>query len=205
MKKGWISLGIAGVLLITFCVILYLVWTKKVDKIDKFVYAFISKGISLKNTKIMKFLTFFGGTVGIALGLLVSDFFIKDNFDRIFLTLGILGEVALNNLIKVVIKRFRPTINPLVIETGYSFPSGHTMSTTALYSLLLFFLWKSSIPIALKVFLSIPFIMIIFCVLISRVYLGVHYISDVTAGLCLSLSYVLVITFFYSCLRNYFI
>ena len=157
MKKGWISLGIAGVLLITFCVILYLVWTKKVDKIDKFVYAFISKGISLKNTKIMKFLTFFGGTVGIALGLLVSDFFIKDNFDRIFLTLGILGEVALNNLIKVVIKRFRPTINPLVIETGYSFPSGHTMSTTALYSLLLFFLWKSSIPIALKVFLSIPF------------------------------------------------
>lgn len=205
MKKGMISIGIAIILLIAFCTILYLVWTKKVDQIDKAVYGFISKLITPKNTKIMKFLTFFGGTIGIALSLFVSYFFIKDNFDRGFITLGILGEVALNNIIKIIIKRFRPTINPLVIETGYSFPSGHTMSSTAFYSLLLFFIWKSSLSMTIKIIISIPCIIMIFSVLISRVYLGVHYISDVTAGLCLSLSYVLLITFFYTSLRNYFI
>ncbi|MCI8575253.1 MAG: phosphatase PAP2 family protein [Bacilli bacterium] len=205
MKKGMISIGIAIILLLAFCTILYLVWTKKVDQIDKAVYGFISKLITPKNTKIMKFLTFFGGTIGIALSLFVSYFFIKDNFDRGFITLGILGEVALNNIIKIIIKRFRPTINPLVIETGYSFPSGHTMSSTAFYSLLLFFIWKSSLSMTIKIIISIPCIIMIFSVLISRVYLGVHYISDVTAGLCLSLSYVLLITFFYTSLRNYFI
>lgn len=203
--KQLIQVLLAVLFLIFFGLILYLVLEKKIESFDQAIYEMISKFINPVNTKMMRFITFFGGTLGILLSVLVSYVFLKDNFDRGFLTLGILGEVALNNIVKIVIKRIRPTINPLVIETGYSFPSGHTMSSTAFYSFILFFIWKSPIPKTLKILLSIPCIIMILSVLISRVYLGVHYISDVTAGLCLSICYVLLITAFYSNIKNYFI
>lgn len=205
MKKEMLSLIFAGILLVIFCLILYLVWAKKVDEIDKKVYNFIAKFINPLHTKIMKAITFFGGVKGIILSILLSYFFLNDHFDRCFLAVGILGEVMLNNVIKIIIKRFRPTINPLVTETGYSFPSGHSMSSTALFSLFIFFIWHAPFVILLKIVLTSLCILMILSVLISRVYLGVHYISDVTAGFCLSLAYVLFITFFYSSLRNYFI
>lgn len=205
MRKGIIQLTTAGIFLLIFALILYFVLSKKADSIDQNFYEWIAKTINPTNTKLMKFITFFGGTLGIALSVGISYFFLKDNFDRGFLTLGILGEVALNNIIKVLIKRIRPAINPLVLETGYSFPSGHTMSTTAFYSFILFFIWKSHLPKILKIIITIPCIIMILSVLISRVYLGVHYISDVTAGLTLSIAYVLIITFFYTNLKGPFI
>ena len=78
------------------------------------------------------------------------------------------------------------------------------MSSTAFYSLILFFVWKSHLPKLIKIIITIPCIIMILSVLISRVYLGVHYISDVTAGLALSLAYVLLITYFYPGLKGYF-
>ena len=205
MRKGIIQLTVAGIFLLIFALILYFVLSKKTDSVDQACYEWIAKMINPTNTKLMKFITFFGGTLGIAISIGVSYFFLKDNFDRGFLTLGILGEVALNNLIKVIIKRIRPSIHPLVLETGYSFPSGHTMATTVFYSFILFFVWKSHLPKTLKIIITIPCIIMILSVLISRVYLGVHYISDVTAGLTLSIAYVLIITFFYTSLKGHFL
>ena len=151
MRKGFIHLIVASIFLFIFLSILYLVLSKKTNSLDQAFYQSISKLINPTNTKIMRFITFFGGTLGIACSLGVSYIFFKNNFDRGFLTLGILGEVALNNVVKIIIKRIRPTINPLVLETGYSFPSGHTMSSTAFYSLILFFVWKSHLPKLIKI------------------------------------------------------
>ena len=142
MKKNIIELGIALIFLILFLIILYAVLTKKISSLDQFVYDKISRLINPTNTKIMKCITFFGSVIGIIFGLFVSYFVLESKFDKIFLTLIMLGEAALNNLIKVIIKRPRPIINPLVTETGYSFPSGHTMSSTIFFSMILFFLWK---------------------------------------------------------------
>lgn len=92
MKKEMLSLIFAGILLIIFCIILYLVSVKKVDEIDKKVYNFIAKFINPLHTKIMKTITFFGGVKGIVLSILLSYFFLNDHFDRVFLAVGILGE-----------------------------------------------------------------------------------------------------------------
>lgn len=205
MKKGWIQITIAILFIALFFFLLYLLMVKKNESLDHNFYEWLAKFINSRNTKIMRFFTFFGGTLGIALSIAVSFFFLKDNFDRGFFALSMLGEVALNNLIKIIVKRIRPTINPLVTETGYSFPSGHTMATTAFYSLVLFFVWKSPLPKLIKILISIPCVIMIIMVLISRVYLGVHYFSDVIAGLSCSIAYVLIITNFYLSIKKYFI
>lgn len=191
--------------MIIFFGLLYLVITKKIESMDHAIYEKISKIINPTNTKIMKVITFFGGTIGIIISVIITYFFLKSNFDRGFLTLSILGEVALNNIIKVIIKRPRPAINPLVIETSYSFPSGHTMAITAFYALILFFLWKSPLSLLWKTIITIASIIIILIISFSRIYLGVHYTSDILAGITCSIAYVLLITLCYTRLKGIFI
>lgn len=205
MKKNIIEIIIASICIILFIIILYTVQTKKINSLDQLIYEKISRFINPTNTKFMKIITIFGSVIGIAFGVFISYFFLKDKFDKSFITLAMLGEAALNNVIKVIIKRPRPTINPLVVETGYSFPSGHTMSSTAFFSLLIFFLWKSHLPTKIKIIITIPFVCIIGLVLTSRVYLGVHYFSDVFAGLLLSLACILLLSSGYPKIKKFFL
>lgn len=187
----------AILLILIFFYMLYLVITKKIEKLDHEFYQKIAKRINKVNTFIMKKITFLGSAPGIIIGIAISFFFIKDSFDRQFLVLSVIGEAILNQLIKMIVKRIRPSINPLVVEDSPSFPSGHTMSTSVFYSLLLFFLWKSPILLMGKIILSILAVILVLSVMLSRIYLGVHYLSDVIAGLCCGLSYVLLITLLY--------
>ena len=83
--------------------------------------------------------------------------------------------VALNALLKLIVQRPRPDGFRLVEETGYSFPSGHSMVAMAFFGLLMRTIW------------CIAFGLVIVMVGVSRIYLGVHYASDVIAGFCVSL------------------
>ncbi len=204
MKKI-IQITIAVVFMIIFLSLLYLVLTKKIENMDYNIYQRISKIINPTNTAWMKTITFFGSLFGIICGIAISCFFLKKNFDRGFLCLTMLGEVIINNVIKILIKRPRPSINPLVTETSYSFPSGHTMAVTAFYALVLFFLWKSPLSLIWKIIITLISSIIILTVAFSRVYLGVHYTSDVLAGVSCSLAYVLLITLCYTNLKELFI
>ena len=204
MKKNIFQLLIAGIPFLLFLLILYFVLSKKIENFDTNLYQKVSKLINPTNTKIIKIITFMGSAIGIFLGIIISCTFIKNNFDRIFLTLGMLGEVTLNNILKVIIKRPRPTINPLITETNYSFPSGHALAITAFTFFLLFFLWKMPINWIWKFIISIVFLGIIMLVMFSRVYLGVHYSSDVIAGFLCSASYILIITSFYPTIKQFF-
>ena len=145
----------------------------------------------------MKLITFFGSTVGIICGIGISYFFLKDNYNFFFMIGSMIIEVILNNVMKLLVGRIRPNINPLVKETGHSFPSGHTMASTAFYSFVMYFVWKSSLTMIIQIIITILCISIILLILMSRVYLGVHYTSDVLAGLCFSIAYVALMTYFY--------
>lgn len=99
---------------------------------------------------------------------------------------------GLNRLIKAVVKRPRPPQTfHLVHETNYSFPSGHSMSAMMGYGLLIMEVSQSSLRYK-KVLLIILGIMI-FLIGLSRIYLGVHYFSDVIGGYLIALSYLLFI------------
>ncbi|MCA1717920.1 MAG: phosphatase PAP2 family protein [Actinobacteria bacterium] len=119
------------------------------------------------------------------LGLLVAAFFA---WRRRWIDLGswvaaVAGAAVLNQLLKEVFARPRPYFEqPLVLETSYSFPSGHSMDSLVLYGMLAYFCvlalrtWRGRTAVVFGVAL------LVLLIGFSRMYLGVHYFSDVAAG-----------------------
>ncbi|HEX1833853.1 TPA: phosphatase PAP2 family protein [Streptococcus pneumoniae] len=112
-----------------------------------------------------------------------------------------LGNLALAGLLIVTFKRPRPAILHLVEEKGFSFPSGHSLAVTLMVGTLIVILsqriknpvWRKIVQIVLGLYLV--------SVLVSRVYLGVHYPSDVFASLCVGLGVLFIEFPFYDKLR----
>jgi len=101
------------------------------------------------------------------------------------------GSFLLNSLLKLLFARPRPDVfPPLVVEHSYSFPSGHTMSATAVYGLWALLLWqRRRYGWAVAAGLWVPL------VALSRVYLGAHYPSDVLASLALGTIWLVIVWF----------
>lgn len=102
--------------------------------------------------------------------------------------------VALNVLLKQLVQRPRPDGFRLIAETGYSFPSGHSMVAMAFYGLLAWMVWHYERDRFVRWLCVIGFGLVIALIGISRIYLGVHYASDVIAGFCVSLIWLVLYT-----------
>ena len=102
--------------------------------------------------------------------------------------------VALNVLLKQLVQRPRPDGFRLIAETGYSFPSGHSMVAMAFYGLLAWMVWHYERDRFVRWLCVIGFGLVIALIVISRIYLGVHYASDVIAGFCVSLIWLALYT-----------
>jgi undecaprenyl-diphosphatase len=96
------------------------------------------------------------------------------------------GATLLNLTVKLIFQRHRPTLWPSIApETDYGFPSGHAMGSVALVAALVFLLWRTRWRWPVLV----VGILFVFGVGLSRLYLGVHYPSDVLAGWSASLGW----------------
>ena len=99
------------------------------------------------------------------------------------LVLVVPGGALLNELMKFAFQRARPTLhNPILALTGYSFPSGHTMTATLLYGFLAIFVFQVVRAWRLRVFAALISAILVAMVGLSRMYLGAHYLSDVLAA-----------------------
>ncbi|PMD70691.1 phosphatase PAP2 family protein [Companilactobacillus nuruki] len=110
----------------------------------------------------------------------------KYYYAGIFLVLNKVVIAGLNSLIKNIIKRPRPSHLHYVYAGGYSFPSGHSASSFALYISILvisLFIFKK---LSLKIIISTLCISIVLLIGYSRIFLGVHYPSDVLGGYLLA-------------------
>lgn len=107
---------------------------------------------------------------------------------------NVLGALVLNQALKFIIQRPRPDGFRLATESGYSFPSGHSMISMAFYGLLIWMIWKYERDDIMRHVWCCLFGLIIVMVGISRIYLGVHYASDVVAGFCVSLIWLVFFT-----------
>lgn len=98
----------------------------------------------------------------------------------------------LNSLIKLFFMRERPTLEHLVVEHSYSFPSGHSTGSMLLYGtiimLLPLFIQRKKIYRPLQLLLGLGILLIG----ISRIYLGVHFPSDILGGFCFGLTWLLL-------------
>jgi undecaprenyl-diphosphatase len=111
----------------------------------------------------------------------------------VFLLVAALGGMLLNNLLKPFFGRARPDIALRLTEvTSLSFPSGHAMGSAVIYFTLAALLARLVEPRALKLYFLGLAALLSFLVGASRVYLGVHYPSDVLAGWTVGLAWALL-------------
>lgn len=99
----------------------------------------------------------------------------------------------MNQTLKIIFQRERPLGYRLIEMTGYSFPSGHAMVSMAFYGLLIYIIYHLVKNKTLRNILITLNILIIILVGISRVYLGVHYLSDIITGYSISIIYLLLL------------
>ena len=92
------------------------------------------------------------------------------------------GGLALNVLLKVLFERSRPALPRVVEAAGYSFPSGHAMVSLCFYGMLAFLLMRRVASFAGRVLIVTAAVVLIGAIGLSRIYLGVHYPTDVAAG-----------------------
>lgn len=195
--KKYIKFGIVIVLIAIFITLWIAVENGNIHGFDEKIYDAISSVKSPMLTNILVIITEIGGFFGLLFILLVTVIILLYK-GRKKETLGIMLNLAISTYVyiflKQVFQRTRPITGDILIdETGFSFPSGHSTNNMAFYGFAIYLVCLNVKNHRLRNFLCVILALIPIVIGISRIYLRVHYPSDVIAGF--SLGIVLVILF----------
>ena len=160
--------------------------------IDNKIYELIIKMLSTEMTYVMTFISFLGSAVTFIALTVAFIFLIKDKKYSKIIALNLILVFVLNRILKWIIRRPRPERLKLVLEEGYSFPSGHSMVAFAFYGFLIYLIYKNIKNKKIKYPLMVFLALLILFIGISRIYLGVHYVTDVIGGFIFAFLYLVV-------------
>ncbi|MDR7857672.1 phosphatase PAP2 family protein [Tissierella sp.] len=177
---------ILSLMLILFCILGFMVkGSSEGILFDVSIIEYIHNNTNPIVLSIMKFISFIGSenflipvtAMVIAYSLIKKNYYISK-----LLLLATLGSSLLNSLLKQIFRRTRPIEYFLVEQGGLSFPSAHSMVTMTLYSTIAFLLAKKAQDKKKKELIHIIAFVMICLMGISRIYLGVHWPTDVIGG-----------------------
>jgi membrane-associated phospholipid phosphatase len=207
LKKTYAAIALLSIeLLIVFALFIssFIVFLFIADEVvldhkeafDARVFSLISVYVTDLNTQIMQFFTFLGTSQFMipANILLVSYFaFIKKHkWYSIKIPVISLTSLTLMLGLKQIFNRPRPLIPLVHAAQGLSFPSGHALTSMTFYGLLIYIVWERVKNPYLKWTLIATLILLIHLIGFSRIYLRVHYASDVIAGFALGLIWLVI-------------
>ena len=177
------------------------VMEKEIMEIDTIGYKIMSEHIiSEEVTPIAKVITEFGGAIFLITLSIILLIVIKNKKIGILIWINLAISTIINQVLKNIIQRPRPTEFRIINQNGYSFPSGHSMASMTFYGFLIYLIYKKVKNKYLKWTLISLLSILIILIGASRVYLGVHYTSDVIAGILISTSYLIM---FISIIKKY--
>jgi len=156
-------------------------------QIDRRLESLASAFRHLALVKIFIWFTMLGRTQIIILFTLGASviFWLKSRKDFLLpLWVALVGSEAFVYLGKILVHRSRPA-ESVYFESSFSFPSGHATAAAAFFGFMLYFCWKTMASWRRRLQLSFFIILLITLIGASRIYLGVHYLSDVLAGFLL--------------------
>ena len=185
----WIVCGI-GILIFATMVVMLL--TNNVTGLDNSIYNIIISSKSDAMTMFMTIITMMCNTEFIIVATLLLILLIKNKKIGGMIASNVVLCSVINTIIKHIFLRPRPVGIKLIEQGGYSFPSGHSMMAVAFYGLLIYIIWNTKWRNVWKLFTTTLLVILILLIGISRIYVGVHFASDVIAGLSISLSYLII-------------
>lgn len=135
-------------------------------------------------TQVMILITNLGAEYMIAIAIIIVIFFVwkKHKREALTFTIILIMGAIINLSLKQLIHRPRPVIAPLIVESSSSFPSGHAMNAAVFYLSVSFYFYHFTRKKKLSSAVTVVSIILILLIGFSRIYLGVHYPSDVVAG-----------------------
>lgn len=187
--------GLFILALILFAWIAHSVVNQKQFLFDQKIIDFVSSRSTENFISLMKIFTVFGSRIFLvpAYAVLITYYLVKRKA-MLGLHIGLIAAsgTALSFGLKRVFQRTRPDLPLIESIKTYSFPSGHALSSIIFCSILIYLLWQAEIHRAWKWFLSLMLLLFALCIGLSRVALQVHFPSDVFAGFCLGLVWVIL-------------
>lgn len=197
IKKGWAELALLSaemiavliifiVSLIAFILITRHVFILKDEQLDYRVFDFLRSQVSPGRNDLMLFFTFLGTHIFLIpanLVLIVYYLFIKKHrWYSIKIPVIAITSLLLMFILKNLFGRQRPDIPLLKEAAGLSYPSGHALMSVTFYGLLIHIVWKTKWKLWIKWMLISLLVALILIIGFTRIYLRVHYPSDVFAG-----------------------
>lgn len=180
--------------LILFIAIIRSIYKESIMNFDNFYYEHISKLISDQMTFFVKMITNLGSAFSLVSLTILILLIPKEKKYGILVGINLITIFVINTILKFIFARPRPLDINLIEELGYSFPSAHAMISTAFYGFIIYLIWQTKISKRRKWISSILLSILIVLIGITRIYLGVHYASDVFAGMLISISYLVLFT-----------
>lgn len=191
-RKGpFVRLLLISILfLIVFILMAIIVKEGMVERFDLAIIQYVQGLESVYLTKIMLVFTNIGSFPFVITIFIITSlflFFVLHHRSELFLYTGLLIVTQIvNQLLKTFFQRTRPEFHRLVEIGGYSFPSGHAMTAFTVYTILTFLLWRHIRTTFGRFLLLAVSILFILLIGISRIYLGVHFPSDIIGGYSMS-------------------
>lgn len=182
--------------LITFSTIAVAVWSGRGFWIDSSAFAFSHSLQGEGASNFFLFITFLGSSSFLlpanVILIVCALWLLRNKILALKLTTIAMSSLIFMYIFKYVFKRSRPEDFLLHEAIGYSFPSGHTLNSTVFFALLLLFLREAGMRKGWLLFFFIFFMLIVTLIGFSRIYLRVHYASDVLAGFSLALAWLII-------------
>ena len=169
---------------------------RKHKPFDMLIFDKIKPSVNTVNNKIMLFITFLGKHQFLIPANLILIFYFlvvkKQTWFSIRVITIAISSLVLMLLLKQLFQRKRPLSPLLKAAKGLSFPSGHAIMAVTFYGLIIYILFHLEINRELKYFLTAVLVLLILLIGFSRVYLRVHYASDVLAGFVIGLLWLFI-------------
>ncbi|MBR3362297.1 MAG: phosphatase PAP2 family protein [Bacilli bacterium] len=192
--KKYLKWIILGIFVFIFAFVVHELLSGSLSGFDNIVYSFIIGFKSSFLTYFFLFISFMASPPTLVVISLLLFIIFKNKKYGLLSFCNLIFIVLLNQALKLFFSRERPFAWMIVNEDGFSFPSGHAMVSSAFYGIVIYLIWKTNVSKKRKIILTSVLSLLILLIGISRIYLGVHYASDVIAGFTLSLSYVIIAT-----------
>ena len=207
VKKVWAGLallslemalifGLFVVSLVAFVFLARRVLLLQTQEFDEGVFEKLQPFVNETNNKIMLFVTFLGKHEFLIpanlLWIAYFLFFKKHKWYSIKIPAIALSSLAMMFFLKNYFERERPLIPLLEEARGLSFPSGHALMSVTFYGLMIYIVWHSVKDPRLKWALIVALLILIHLIGFSRIYLRVHYTTDVIAGFAMGVIWLVI-------------